>query len=92
MLQKHRIPLMSFQLTAVRRRLLAAIKLTRQFGLFQLTAARRRLRTTKKAAAPKTGGFNSQPPEGGCHQKWYVVASIIAFQLTAARRRLLRGD
>ena len=114
MLQKHRIPLMSFQLTAVRRRLLAAIKLTRQFGLFQLTAARRRLLTdnehdlavlrvsthsrpkaaalwpcrylvglpvsthSRPKAAAQTGCrawrarqcFNSQPPEGGCGQRY----------------------
>ena len=48
-----------------------------------------------KAAGRCTGnfggifGFNTQPPEGGCHTVQTCVSSMISFQHTAARRRLV---
>ena len=36
-----------------------------------------------------SGGFNSQPPEGGCKSGHTSINSRAWFQLTAARRRLL---
>ena len=36
--------------------------------VFQHTAARRRLPPARGSAPSSRGGFNTQPPEGGCHQ------------------------
>ena len=34
------------------------------------------------------GGFNTQPPEGGCPLTGFVATPVREFQHTAARRRL----
>ena len=38
-----------------------------------------------------TGGFNSQPPEGGWARRPNGLFNFEQFQLTAARRRLARA-
>ena len=38
-----------------------------------------------------TGCFNSQPPEGGWAFLYHMIFSPMPFQLTAARRRLVKG-
>ena len=74
---------MMFQLTAARRRLgSSTIACTTRFG-FQLTAARRRLVGNLHDAGGKTGGFNSQPPEGG----WAMSKVSFAMALVSTHSR-----
>ena len=54
---------------------------------FQHTAARRRLAASRQRNA-KTGGFNTQPPEGGWDCRSHYGYRAVRFQHTAARRRL----
>ena len=55
-----------FQHTAARRRLLVQCRRYRFADEFQHTAARRRLRPAHFQRVSTSGGFNTQPPEGGC--------------------------
>ena len=56
--------------------------------MFQFTAARRRLHAASIDRIPASGGFNSQPPEGGCLIFGFGLLRCPRFQFTAARRRL----
>ena len=65
---------------------------------FQHTAARRRLAVVSVAASgwvcggvvsTQPAGFNTQPPEGGWGVVTPILAQMVSFQHTAARRRLV---
>ena len=77
-----------FQHTAARRRLRTLRRRPVRRMLFQHTAARRRLPLARDHAACFAKCFNTQPPEGGCEQKYAQDAARELFQHTAARRRL----
>ena len=78
-----------FQLTAARRRLGAEAE------------AKAKAERVSTHSRPKAAGaavintemihesFNSQPPEGGWKRSAKAIATLLKFQLTAARRRLV---
>ena len=78
----------SFQLTAARRRL-------ERGGLAGFTQGCFNSQPPEggwKNAYVTTGRtirFNSQPPEGGWKRRAKAIATLLKFQLTAARRRLV---
>ena len=79
--------LMTFQLTAARRRLGTKVSYNPIKFEFQLTAARRRLAQRIRRVVFHIH-FNSQPREGGWHSFKSPLFECFPFQLTAARRRL----
>ena len=56
--------------------------------LFQHTAARRRLPPATPLRWPRAPCFNTQPPEGGCANRYALHQPGRLFQHTVARRRL----
>ena len=81
---------LEFQLTAARRRLVFIVLHPFRIGACFNSQPPEGGWSRVSCSAAASMGFNSQPPEGGWEGFYFLPACHVAFQLTAARRRLVK--